>query len=77
MGLYRIGTKVELINGLTGVVVGYGHLDRGAAPSNTIDDVTPIYLVDLDEGFWDPKLQVYVSVLVVHGDSLTNNVLEV
>lgn len=72
--MYRIGTKVELIHGLIGTVVGYGHLDREASPSNTLEDVTPVYLVDLGgDAFFDPLNRVYVSVLVVHGDSLSKS----
>lgn len=68
--MFRVGTAVTLNTGITGSVVGHGTLDREACCGNVLSDVTPVYLVELDEGFFDPSNRCWVAVLVVHGDSL-------
>jgi hypothetical protein len=70
--MHGIGTSVYLLGdtGLTGVVVGYGTLDRDVDPSNYMGGVVPVYLVSLSSGFFDPSQRLFVSVLAVHEDSL-------
>lgn len=68
--MFHIGTKVVLFNDATGVVVGYGTVDRDADPRNTGEDVVPVYLVSLDHGIWSADQSCFVSVLAVHADSL-------
>lgn len=71
--MHRVGTSVSLLGDpeLTGVIVGYGTLDRDADPSNYFEGIVPVYLVSLSGGFFDPSNRVFVSVLAVHEDSLS------
>ena len=70
--MHSVGTSVSLLGdpSLTGVIIGYGTLDRDADPSNYLGGVVPVYLVSLSDGFFDPSQRLFVSVLAVHEDSL-------
>lgn len=70
--MYHVGTKIKMFNGAAGTVVGYGTVDRKASLYNIFEDVTPVYLIELEEGFWRPANDCYVSVLAVHENSLEN-----
>jgi hypothetical protein len=64
------GQKVRIINQYrdnadrTGVIVGMGHI-------NVVGQgMTPIYLVELTVGFYNPDQNIYVSILPVHREAL-------
>lgn len=53
------GTQI----GVTGTITGMGHmLETG--------DTRPIYIVQLDNGFYSPDKKVYISVMVVDRQAL-------
>lgn len=62
---WRIGERVGIFNDtkVTGTIRGFG-----VAQYDTHD--TMLYLVELDEGFYNPEKAVFTTLLVAHSDSL-------
>jgi hypothetical protein len=48
---------------MTGTIVGMGHITRN-------NEMVPVYMIDLSEGFYNPEKTCYVQILVVHRDNL-------
>lgn len=58
--MFKLDSKVELFgNSRTGYVVGYAYMRE-----------TPMVLVELDQGFYNNDETIYVSVLLVHPESI-------
>lgn len=70
--MFLLGTKVQefVINknrkpNWTGKVVGYG-----SELSSTNTTMHAMYLIEINEGFWNLDQSVFVSTLVVHPDNV-------
>lgn len=63
--MYPLHTRVVLTsNGERGgSIVGYSVITRDRF-------IEPVYVVQLDNGFYSDDRQTYVSLLIVHGDNL-------
>lgn len=48
---------------ITGTIIGMGHVVRN-------NEMIPLYMVELDEGFYSHENRVYNSIIPVHRDSL-------
>lgn len=61
----EIGTRVNVLGAgdLSGTVAGYGVATRGL-------ETLTYCLVELDEGFWSANHDVFISMLVVHPESM-------
>jgi len=61
--MLKLNKKVEVnFNKIFGKIIGYGILHRTNA--------NPVYLVELDEGFYDPDNKLFVSTIIVTEDNL-------
>ena len=61
--MLKIHTKVEMTyNNITGQIIGYGFMQR--------NETLSAYLVQLDEGFYDPTKTLFVSTIVASPDNV-------